>query len=52
MFCAATCSLVEYEALQKELEERSAQRDELLYRIKVGHKYSMKQENSNGIGDR
>ena len=30
-----SCSLVEYRALQKELDERNSQRDELLYNIKV-----------------
>ncbi len=34
---AGPCSLLELQALQKELEERNTQRDDLLYRLKVGH---------------
>ncbi|XP_013396814.1 kinesin-like protein KIFC3 [Lingula anatina] len=30
-----TCSMIEYQALKKELEERNSQRDELLYKIKM-----------------
>lgn len=33
-------SVVEYHALQKELDERNTQRDELLFKIKVIHVYT------------
>ena len=34
---SGTCPLIEYQALQRELDERNAQRDELLFRVKVGY---------------
>ena len=32
-----TCSLIELQALKKELQERNAQRDDLVLKLKVGN---------------